>query len=118
MADAIRYGVYLDKTQQRSDIPRVSVVFISFLAILLFTIALNIPTFVFDDADDAFYVEVAHRWVQGLPPYIGSFDIKGPGFFAILAFAEALLGPTLATLKIVSITIVPPRSLASPSIQF
>ena len=76
---------------------------IAFLLILGLTGLVNIPTFGFDYPDDAFYVEAAHLWTRGLPPYIATFDVKAPGFFAILAFAESLLGPTLATLKIVGI---------------
>ena len=36
-------------------------------------------------------------------PYVGAFDIKPPGLFALVAVAESLLGPTLDTLRAVAI---------------
>jgi Glycosyltransferase family 87 len=62
----------------------------------------DIPFFMLDGSDDGFYTEVANLWMNGSPPYVGAFDVKAPGFFALLALAQLMLGPTLATLKIVA----------------
>lgn len=72
-------------------------------AIALWTLLVNLPTFARQDADDAFFLEVAKLWTEGLPPYVAAFDVKGPAGFAFLAVAAALLGPALSTLKIVAI---------------
>ncbi|MGA2494548.1 MAG: hypothetical protein ABSF67_16650 [Roseiarcus sp.] len=72
-------------------------------AIAVWTLLVNLPTFARQDADDAFFLEVARLWTQGLPPYVAAYDVKGPAGFAFLAAAVALLGPTLSTLKIVAI---------------
>jgi len=72
-------------------------------AIAVWTLLVNLPTFARQDADDAFFLEVARLWTQGLPPYVAAYDVKGPAGFAFLAAATALLGPTLSTLKIVAI---------------
>jgi hypothetical protein len=62
----------------------------------------DIPLFMLDGSDDGFYTEVANLWTKGSPPYVGAFDVKAPGFFALLALAQLMLGPALATLKIVA----------------
>ena len=72
-------------------------------AIAAWTLLVNLPTFARQDADDAFFLEVARLWTEGLPPYVAAYDVKGPAGFAFLAAAVALLGPTLSTLKIVAI---------------
>jgi hypothetical protein len=72
-------------------------------AIAVWTLLVNLPTFARQDADDAFFLEVARLWTEGLPPYVAAYDVKGPAGFAFLAAAVALLGPTLSTLKIVAI---------------
>jgi hypothetical protein len=79
-----------------------SATLIAFLLILAWTSLVSVPTFGFDDADDAFFVEVANQWNRGLAPFAASFDIKGLGFFALLAIAEKALGPSLTTLKLVA----------------
>jgi hypothetical protein len=76
---------------------------VSFVFILMWTALVSLPTFSLEDADDAFFLEVAHLWTRGMPPYVAAFDVKGPGGFAALAVATWLLGPTLATLKAASI---------------
>ena len=78
-------------------------ILVAFAAILAWTILVNIPTFAFEDADDGFFLEVGHLWNQGLPPYVGAFDVKGPGGFALVALATLLFGPTLAALKILGV---------------
>jgi hypothetical protein len=72
-------------------------------AIAVWTLLVNLPTFARQDADDAFFLEVARLWTEGLPPYVAAYDVKGPAGFAFLAAAVALLGATLSTLKIVAI---------------
>ena len=72
-------------------------------AIAVWTLLVNLPTFARQDADDAFFLEAARLWTEGLPPYVAAYDVKGPAGFAFLAAAVALLGPTLSTLKIVAI---------------
>jgi len=71
--------------------------------IVVWTTLVNSPFFHLEESDDAFYTLVAHFWTQGLPPYVSAFDVKAPGFFAILALAQVCFGPSLATLKFVSI---------------
>jgi Dolichyl-phosphate-mannose-protein mannosyltransferase len=56
-----------------------------------------------EGSDDAFFLEVAHLWTRGVLPYVGAFDIKPPGYFAILAAAESIFGDSLQTLKGVSL---------------
>ena len=53
----------------------------------------RIPT-----APAAFFSEVAHLWMQGQAPYLAAFDVKPPGYFALLALAQSLFGPNLTTL--------------------
>jgi len=42
--------------------------------------------------DDPFYLEVGRLWLAGAPPYLNAFDVKPPGFFALVAATEALFG--------------------------
>lgn len=72
-----------------------------YMAILAWTCLVSLPTLRFDDADDAFFVEVAHLWTQGHAPFVAAFDVKGLGFYAILALAEQAIGASLLTMKIV-----------------
>jgi uncharacterized membrane protein len=65
-------------------------------------VIVGVPFFLLDRSDDGFYTEVAHLWTKGSPPYVGAFDVKAPGFFALLALAQLMLGPALATLKILA----------------
>ena len=74
-----------------------------FLAALAWTFLVNWPFLRLEDADDGFFLEVAHLWTRGLPPYVASFDIKGPGFFAVLALVLKVFAPTLTTLKLVGV---------------
>jgi 4-amino-4-deoxy-L-arabinose transferase-like glycosyltransferase len=71
-------------------------------AALAWTVLVRLPLWRMDGLDDAFYVEVAHLWSRGVPPYVGAFDVKPPGFFAILAAAQMLLGPSLDSLRAVA----------------
>ena len=72
-------------------------------AALAWTLLVRLPLWRMDGLDDAFYVEVAHLWTRGVLPYAGAFDVKPPGFFAILALAQTLLGPSLDSLRAVAV---------------
>jgi hypothetical protein len=73
------------------------------LAALVWSALVRLPLWRMDGLDDAFYVEVAHLWTRGLPPYLYAYDVKPPGFFALLALAEAALGPTLDALRALAV---------------
>ncbi len=77
--------------------------FLVYGAALAWTVLVRLPLWRMDGLDDAFYVEVAHLWSRGVLPYVGAFDVKPPGFFAILAGAEMLLGPSLDSLRAVAV---------------
>ncbi|MGA7323862.1 MAG: glycosyltransferase family 39 protein [Rhodomicrobium sp.] len=53
--------------------------------------------------DEAFYLVVGCQWLNGLPPYAGSFDVKPPLLFLLMAGAEALFGPALWAAKALAI---------------
>jgi hypothetical protein len=84
-------------------LPESARLFAAFAAIAVWTALVNLPTFGREDADDGFFLEAARLWTEGLPPYVATYDVKGPAGFAFLAAAAALLGPTLSTLKVLSI---------------
>jgi hypothetical protein len=73
------------------------------LAALAWTALARLPLWRMDGLDDAFYVEVARLWTRGLPPYLNVYDVKPPGFFALLAVAETALGPTLDALRALAV---------------
>ena len=70
---------------------------------LAWTLLVRLPLWRMDGLDDAFYVEVAHLWSRGDLPYAYAFDVKPPGFFAILAVAQTWFGPTLDSLRAVAV---------------
>jgi hypothetical protein len=41
--------------------------------------------------DEAFYLVIGRQRLQGSPPYAGSFDVKPPLLFALMAAAEWLI---------------------------
>ena len=84
-------------------------------AALAWTLLVRLPLWRMDGLDDAFYVEVAHLWSRGVPPYAGAFDVKPPGFFALLAGAETLLGPSLNSLRAVAVAF---DALAAAALYF
>src|SRR5260370_36239484 len=67
------------------DPPLDYILILTFAAIVVWTTLVNSPFFHLEESDDAFYTLVAHFWTQGLPPYVSAFDVKAPGFFALLA---------------------------------
>jgi hypothetical protein len=70
---------------------------------LIWTAALRAPLWRVDGPDDAFYAEVAHLWTLGALPYVGAFEVKPPGLFALLALAQSWLGPNLDALRTVAV---------------
>ena len=77
--------------------------FVAYGAALAWTLLVRLPLWRMDGLDDAFYVEVAHLWARGVLPYVGAFDVKPPGFFALVAAAQTLLGPSLDLLRAVAV---------------
>ncbi len=73
------------------------------IAAVAWTALVRLPLWRMDGLDDAFYVEVARLWTRGLPPYLTVYDVKPPGFFALLALAETALGPTLDALRALAV---------------
>ena len=73
------------------------------VAALAWSALARLPLWRMDGLDDAFYVEVARLWTRGLPPYLTVYDVKPPGFFALLAGVEAALGPTLDALRALAV---------------
>jgi hypothetical protein len=53
--------------------------------------------------DEAFFAVVAHRWLGGVAPYVGSFDVKAPGLFAAYALADAAFGFETGAMKLLLI---------------
>ena len=65
----------------------------------LWALAWHIPAHGLQGPDDGFFITVAHLWTSGAPPYLNAFDVKPPGFFALLALAQWLFGASEATLN-------------------
>ncbi len=49
--------------------------------------------------DEAFYLVVGRQWLEGMPPYAHSFDVKPPLLFALTAAAESVFGASLFAAK-------------------
>jgi hypothetical protein len=73
------------------------------VAALAWTWLVRLPLFRLDCLDDAGYVGLAHFWTRGVLPYARIFDFKPPGLFALVALAQSAFGPTLESLRAVSI---------------
>ena len=67
------------------------------------TLALHVPALGKRGGDDPFFIEVAHLWLHGAPPYLNAFDIKPPGYFFLLALAQTLFGPTQTALNALTV---------------
>lgn len=65
----------------------------------LWALAWHLPALGLRGPDDGFFMAVAHLWNAGAPPYLNAFDVKPPGFFALLALAQRLFGASEATLN-------------------
>lgn len=72
---------------------------------LVWTLLVQLPFLGLDRIDEVFYVEVAHLWAKGVLPYVGAFDVKPPGFFALVAATQFVLGPTPASTRAVAIAL-------------
>ncbi len=75
----------------------------AFVILTIYVALIAFPFFRLEGPDDAFYLEVAHLWTRGEPPYVAAFDVKPPGFFALLALVEAFVGPQWQALRAVAI---------------
>jgi len=69
------------------------------VVITLLTLAVRLPFRHLIDDDEAFYSLIGLRWLKGALPYVASYDVKPPLLFAIFAFAQAVFGTSLATIK-------------------
>jgi hypothetical protein len=96
-------GLFLPSLRGGDALRTAASTLLIFIAMLAWTSALYFPFRSVEFSDDAFFLEVAHLWTRGALPYVGAFDIKPPGFFAILAIAESLMGPTLQTIHAASV---------------
>lgn len=56
--------------------------------------------------DEAFFVIVGRNWLAGLLPYAHGYDVKPPGLFLLVAAAQLLFGPTIASIKALEIVAV------------
>lgn len=68
-------------------------------AIILLAILIRAPFNFNAGVDEAFYLVVGRQWLEGVPPYAGSFDVKPPLLFLLMAASEAVFGPTLWAAK-------------------
>jgi 4-amino-4-deoxy-L-arabinose transferase-like glycosyltransferase len=62
--------------------------------------------------DEAFYLVVGRQWLEGMPPYAYSFDVKPPLLFALMAAAEAMFGPSLLAAKALAMASVAATAFA------
>lgn len=53
--------------------------------------------------DPPFFAEVARLWRAGALPYVGSFDVKPPGLFALFVLAQDTLGDTYLSVQVLQI---------------
>lgn len=72
---------------------------------LAWTFLVQLPLLHLGRIDEEFYVEVAHLWTKGVLPYVGAFDVKPPGFFALVAASQFVLGPSPASARAVAIAL-------------
>ena len=62
-------------------------------------VLIRLPFLFNTGVDEAFYLVVGRQWLEGMPPYAHSFDVKPPLLFALMAAAEAAFGPSLLAAK-------------------
>ena len=70
------------------------------------TVLVRLPFLSDVGADEAFYLVIGRQWLDGMPPYAHSFDVKPPLLFALMAAAEAVFGPSLIAAKALTIAAV------------
>lgn len=63
------------------------------------TVLVRLPFLSDVGADEAFYLVIGRQWLDGMPPYVHSFDVKPPLLFGLMAAAEAVFGPSLIAAK-------------------
>ncbi len=68
-------------------------------AIAVLAVVIRAPFNTNVGVDEAYYLVIGRQWLHGLPPYVGSFDVKPPLLFLLMAMAEAIFGPTLFAAK-------------------
>ncbi len=69
------------------------------VSISLLTLIVRLPFLHFIDDDEAFYALVGQRWLHGILPYTGSYDVKPPLLFGLFAASQAVFGASLGTIK-------------------
>lgn len=74
-------------------------VFLTFVLLLIWSAILRLPYTGNVGEDEVFFALVGQRWLDGLLPYVASFDVKPPGIFAVFALAQAVFGMSVATIK-------------------
>ena len=72
---------------------------------LAWTLVVQLPLLHLDRIDEVFYAEVARLWTKGVVPYAGAFDVKPPGFFALVAASQSVFGPSPASVRAVAIAL-------------
>lgn len=74
----------------------------AFAAITLLAALLRAPFNFNASVDEAFYLVVGRQWLNGVPPYAGTFDVKPPLLFLLMAASETVFGPTLWAAKVLT----------------
>jgi 4-amino-4-deoxy-L-arabinose transferase-like glycosyltransferase len=66
---------------------------------MVLVVLVRLPFLYNSGVDEAFYLVVGRQWLDGVPPYAGSFDVKPPLLFGLMAAAEWLFGQNLLAAK-------------------
>ena len=72
---------------------------IAVAAIVVLAVLIRAPFSGNAGSDEAYYLVIGRQWLHGLPPYAGSYDVKPPLLFLLMAAAEAVFGPSLWAAK-------------------
>ncbi len=78
------------------------------LFLFLWALLMRAPTFLVSavDWDESLYVLIASQWLSGHPPYTTVFEIKPIGIFAIFAAALGAFGESIASIRLLTVTVV------------